>query len=172
MLSEKMQAELNKQINAELFSAYLYYAMSAYFESIDLAGAATWMRCQTQEELFHASKIFAYVNERDGRVVLEAIQGPDKEWASPLAAFQAAYKHEQKVSALINSLVTLARKEKDHMTDNFLQWFVTEQVEEESSVNAVVRKLKLVGTEGGGMFMIDNELGQRVFVYPPASGGA
>lgn len=170
MLSEKMQNAINRQINAELYSSYLYVAMAMYFESIDMSGAAKWMNAQAQEELVHADKFMTYVNERDGRVILDAIEKPPAEWKTVLDAFNAALDHERKVSSLINGLVTLAREEKDHMTDNFLQWYVAEQVEEESSVGEVVRKLKLIGDSGGGRFMMDNELGQRAFI-PAANSG-
>ena len=170
MLSSKMQDALNAQVNAELYSAYLYVAMGMYFESIDMSGAARWMHAQAQEELMHADKLMGYVNERGGRVLLDSIEKPQPEWDSVLAAFESALEHERKVSSLINGLVTLAREENDHMTDNFLQWFVAEQVEEEASASEVVRKLRLVGDSGGGVFMIDNELGQRVFA-PPAETG-
>lgn len=163
MLTEKMQEALNKQINAEFYSAYLYLSMSAYFESIDLAGFARWMRVQAQEELTHAMKIYDYVNERGGRVVLYPIEGPPTEWDSPLATFEAAYRHEQKVTGLINELVNLAQEEKDHATYIFLQWFVTEQVEEEASAKEVVQKLKLAGNAPGALFMLNRELGQRIF---------
>lgn len=161
MLSERMQKAINEQINAELYSSYMYAAMSMYFETVDMSGAGGWMNAQAGEELVHAKKLMDYVNERGGRVVLEAIEKPPVEWDSVLDAFQAVLKHEEKVSSLINGLVTLAREEKDHMTDNFLQWFVAEQVEEEASASEVVRKIKLAGDSGGGMFMIDRELGQR-----------
>jgi ferritin len=166
MLSAGMQAAIRSQVNAELYSSYLYAAMGMYFESIDMKGAASWMRVQVQEELVHADKFMTYVNARGGRMVLDAIEKPPAEWTSCLTAFEAALEHEKKVSSLIGGLVTLARDEKDHMTDNFLQWFVAEQVEEEASVGEVARKLRLVGTSGGGIFMIDNELGMRVFTPP------
>jgi ferritin len=170
MLSKKMEASLNQQIVAEYYSAYLYMAMSAYFASVNLPGFANWMRVQAMEELIHGTKIFDYVNERGGRVLLETIAKPPLKWTSPLVAFQDAYKHEQKVTGMINKLVDLAVREKDHATINFLQWFGAEQVEEEASADGIVQKLKLVGKEGGGLFMIDRELGQRVFT-PPATGG-
>ncbi len=170
MLSERMQNAINSQINAELYSSYLYAAMAMYFESVDMSGAAKWMDAQAQEELVHAGKFMHYVNERDGRVILEAIEKPPVKWESVLDAFEAALEHERKVSSLINGLVTLAREENDHMTDNFLQWYVAEQVEEEVSAGEVVRKLKLIGDSGGGRFMIDNELGQRVFIPATGSG--
>ena len=144
MVSKKMQGALNEQINAELYSAYLYLSMVAYFESVNLPGFATWMRVQTQEELTHAMKIYEFVNECGGRVILKPIAEPPAEWESPLVAFKAAYKHEQKVTGLINNLVNLAIEEKDHASNNFLQWFVDEQVEEEASADEVVQKLKMV----------------------------
>jgi ferritin len=170
MIGEKMQDALNEQINAELYSAYLYLSMVAYFESVSLPGFANWMRVQTQEELTHAMKIYDYVNERGGRVTLKSIGEPPTEWKSPLAAFEDAYKHEQKVTGLINGLVNLAIEEKDHAANMFLQWFVNEQVEEENNADTIVRKLKLMADAPGGIYMIDNEMGQRVFT-PPATEG-
>lgn len=170
MISEKIQEALNGQINAELYSAYLYLSMEAYFQSQNLPGFASWMRVQTQEELTHAMKIYDFLNERGGRVILKSITEPQAEWQSPLAAFEAAYKHEQKVTGLINDLVNLALDEKDHATNSFLQWFVNEQVEEESSADEVVQKIKMVDKAPGAMFMIDKELGQRVFTPPTIEG--
>ncbi|MFH1090275.1 MAG: ferritin [Pseudomonadota bacterium] len=168
MLSQKMQAALNEQINAESYSAYLYLSMGAYFESLGLNGFAAWMGAQAREEVFHAFKIYTFINDRGGRVRLKAIEAPPTEWASPLAAFQDALAHEQKVTGLINSLVDMSREEKDHASDIFLQWFVTEQVEEEDSVGDVVLKLKLIGDEGNALFMMDKELGLRT-VSPAAA---
>jgi ferritin len=170
MITKKMQEALNGQINAELYSAYLYLSMEAYFKSENLPGFANWMRAQTQEELMHAMKIYDFLNERGGRVILKPIEEPQAQWDSPLAAFEAAYKHEQKVTGLINDLVNLAIEEKDHATNSFLQWFVNEQVEEEASADEVVQKLKRVEKAPGGMFMIDQELGQRVFTPPTTQG--
>ena len=166
MISEKMQKALNGQINAESYSAYLYVSMAAYFESLGLRGFATWMNQQAREEMFHTMKFYNYLIERGGRVMLEAIDAPPREWDSPLSAFQAVYEHEQKVTGLINDLVTLAKGENDHASDIFLQWFVTEQVEEEASVDEVVSKLKLVGDHGQGLFMMDKELGMRTVSQP------
>jgi len=168
MLSEKMLEALNKQLNAELYSSYLYLSMSAYFQSTNLGGFANWMRVQTQEELTHAMKIYDYVNERGNRVVLKQVEEPPSEWSSPLAAFQQAYQHEQKVTGMINKLVNLAVEEGDHATSIFLQWFVSEQVEEEASADKVIQRLKLMSDAGGGMFMIDRELAQRRFTPPAA----
>ncbi|MCH8118155.1 MAG: ferritin [Planctomycetes bacterium] len=171
MISEKMEEALNGQVNAELYSAYLYLSMESYFKSLNLNGFAGWMRVQTQEEVIHAMKIYDFINERGGRVILKAIEGPPTEWDSPLAVFEAVYVHEQKVTGLINDLVDLAIKEKDHATNTFLQWFVNEQVEEESSADEVVQQLKMMENAPGGMFMLDRELGQRVFTPPAAEGG-
>jgi ferritin len=173
MMDEKMQEALNKQLNAEIYSAYLYLSMSAYFQSVNLGGFANWMRVQWQEELAHGLKFYDYINERGGRVVLQAVDKPPSEWDSPLAVFEHVYEHEQKVTGLINKLVDLAVKARDHATNNFLQWFVSEQVEEEASADEVLQNLKLVGDDASGLFMIDQELGQRVFVAPAttAEGG-
>ena len=167
MINEKMAQALNKQINAELYSAYLYFSMAAHFESVNLPGFAHWMRIQTQEELMHAMKIYDFVNERGGRVILKAIEQPPVEWKSPLAVFEATCKHEQKVTGLINELVNLAIEEKDHATNAFLQWFINEQVEEEKSASDIVGKLKLIEANPEGMYMLDKEMGQRIFT-PPA----
>ena len=164
-----MEKALNEQVNAELYSAYLYLSMEAYCKSLNLNGFANWMRVQTQEEVAHAMKIYDFVNERNGRVILKTIEGPQTKWESPLAVFQAVYKHEQKVTNLINKLVDLAIKEKDHATNAFLQWFVNEQVEEEASADAIVQQLKMMKDAPGGIYMLDRELGQRVFTPPAAT---
>ncbi|MBN1866881.1 ferritin [Candidatus Sumerlaeota bacterium] len=172
MLKKKIQDALNKQVTAEIYSAHIYLSMAAYFGSINLSGMATWMRVQYKEELDHAMKIFDYAIERGGRAAVKAIDAPQAEWQSPLAAFETAYKHERKVTAMIDGLVDLAVAESDHATNNFLQWFVSEQVEEEASADAVVQKLKLAGTSGGALFMIDRELGARVYTPPAAKAEA
>jgi len=169
MLSEKMEKALNGQINEEYFSSYLYLSMAAYFESINLTGAANWMRVQAQEEMVHVMKFFDYILERQGRVNLAAIKKPEGKWASPLAIYQAAYKHECHITSCINELVSLALEEKDHATHNMLQWFVAEQVEEEASADAVVQRLKLIGKDTSGLFILDQELAKRVFVSPPTA---
>lgn len=161
MLSDKMEEQLNEQINAEIYSGYLYYAMEAYFEDEDLTGFASWMHIQAQEELLHAQKFFDFINERGGRVELDAIEKPKKDWNSPLEAFQDAYEHETKVTDRINKLYDLALKENDHATASFLNWFIDEQVEEEASADEIVNKLKRIGDSGHGIFMLDNELGSR-----------
>ena len=167
MLSERMMKSLNKQLNAELYSAYLYLSMAAYFESKNLKGFANWMRVQAQEELMHAMKFFDYINERGGRVYLEAIEKPPTEWKSPLDVFEATYEHEMKVTSMINDLVNMAMEEKDHATYNMLQWFVAEQVEEEASADEVRQQLRMIKEDGRGIMMLDRELKQRTFT-PPA----
>ena len=168
MLSKELEAALNAQVNAEMYSAYLYLSMAAYLADQDLPGMATWMKAQAQEEMVHAMKIYGYIGEALGRVTLAAIDGPPTEWDSPLAAFQDAFKHEQKVTGLINRLVDLALEISDHATDNFLRWFVTEQVEEEDTADSVRQQLKLIGDNGQGLLMLDRELGARVYT-PSAS---
>jgi ferritin len=166
MLSQKMEKAINQQINAELYSSYLYLSMATYFESISLDGFSNWMRQQAQEELFHAMKMFDFVCERGGRVILQAIEQPPSKWTSPLNAFETVLSHEQKVTGLINNLVNLALDERDHATNIFLQWFVSEQVEEEATAGTLVDKLKLIGKDANGMFMLDTELAQRTFTLP------
>jgi len=170
MLKKKMLKALNDHINAEMCSSYLYLAMEAYFQSISLKGFAAWMRAQVQEELMHGMKFYDFVSERGGKVTLEAIAKPETSWDSPLAVFEAVRKHEEHVTSLINDLVDLAISEKDHATNNFLQWFVSEQVEEEASVGEIVEKLKLIKNDSSGLFMIDAELGKRVFTMPATAG--
>jgi ferritin len=159
----------NQQTNAEFYSAYLYLQMAAWFEEHNLPGFANWMRVQRLEEQVHGMMFFDHLAERGGHVELKAIDAPPADWKSPLAIFEAAYEHEQKVTGMINDLVNSAAAEKDHASGIFLQWFVTEQVEEEASALAIVEKLKLVG-DGGGLFMLDRELAARVFNPPPGTG--
>jgi ferritin len=161
-----MEKALNDQIQAEIYSAYLYLSMEAYFQSINLGGFASWMQVQYQEEMAHAMKFYGFINERGGRVILQAIDAPPSDWASPLAVFEATLEHEQKVTARINDLVDVAIAERDHATNIFLQWFVAEQVEEEDSANGVIEQIKLFGE--AGLFMLDRELGQRTFTPPAA----
>lgn len=165
-LNTEVQEVLNKQINAELWSAYLYLSMSAYFESEGFAGFASWMRIQYQEESAHAMKMFNYVNERGGRVTLEPINEVPTEWTSVMDAFEDTYKHECLVTDLINNCVNVAIEERDHASVNFLQWFIDEQVEEEANVSTILDELKMAGTQGHALFMINKELGSRVFVDP------
>ena len=165
MISKKMEKAFNEQIKWEYYSAYLYLSLSSYFTSLGLPGFANWMDVQFQEEQFHARRMFDYVNEKGGRAILQAIDAPPSVWKAPLAAFDFALKHEYAVTKRINDLMTMAQKENDHSSAIFLQWFVTEQVEEEASFGDTVNKLKLVG-DGSGLFILDRELAARVFVQP------
>ncbi len=172
MLNDRMQDALNEQINAELYSSYLYMSMVAYFDSLNLVGASHWMRVQAQEEMAHVVKFFDFISERGGRVILKPIAGPPTEWDSPLDAFEETYRHECEVTGLVNTLVDLAIELSDHATNNMLQWFVSEQVEEESSADAVVQQLKLIGSDGHGLFIIDRELSQRALPQTTGTGAA
>jgi len=161
MLNQKIQDALNEQIKNELYSAYLYLSMSAYCESVNMPGMANWMRMQELEERVHALKMFDFVNERGGRVVLQAIDQPPAEFESLLDVFEKTLAHEQKVTAMINNLYALAVREQDYASQIFLQWFVTEQVEEEDSVGQVIETLKMIGDSRQGLLMLDRELGGR-----------
>jgi ferritin len=172
MLSEKMVAALNDQINAEMYSSYLYLAIAAYFEDANLPGFAHWMRIQADEETIHAMKFYDFVLERRGRVKLAALAAPPDSWDSPLAAFENSLEHERYISGRINKLATLALSENDHATNSFLKWFVDEQVEEEASVDAVVQDVKRVEGFPAGLFMLDRELAQRVMSAPADAAGA
>ena len=172
MISEKIQEALNKQVNAEFYSAYLYLSMAGYFESIDLKGFANWMRVQVQEEQFHAMKLYDYIFERGGKVTLRQIDAPPSDWDCPLAVFKATLEHEQKVTGLINDLVYFAREQKDNASEIFLQWYVHEQVEEENNVGTVLGQLKLIKDSPQALFIIDKDMAQRVFVPQVSKGGA
>lgn len=161
MLSKKMTAALNAQIAAELYSSYLYMAMNAWLAAEGHNGAAHWMSLQAREEVYHAQKFYKYIQDRDGDIKLAPIEAPPFKWKSPLEIFEAAYAHEQKVTALINNLMTLAKSENDHATEIFLQWFVTEQIEEEASALEVARQYKLATGQGASILLLDRELGTR-----------
>jgi ferritin len=171
MLNERMNAALNGQLNAEMYSSYLYLSMAAYFESTGLKGAAHWMRGQAQEELLHAAKFFEQIKDRQGRIKLTAIADPPTEWDSPLAVFEHVASHEAHVTSLINALVDAAVKESDHASRDFLQWFVKEQVEEEASAALIVEKLKRAAGDASALLILDQELSTRVplFVLPIAA---
>ena len=161
MLKKSVEDALNKQINAEMYSSYLYLAMSAYFESITMKGFAQWLRLQSREEMAHGMKIYDYIIEAGGSPKLTAIEAPKTPWKSPQAVFEQVYAHEQKVTGLINDLMDLAMKEKDHATKNFLGWFVKEQVEEEANASEILAKIKMIGDVPGHLFWLDHELGKR-----------
>jgi ferritin len=161
MLGKKVQDAINEQIKNELYSGYLYLAMSAYFEAKNLPGFAHWMRMQAEEEQEHALKFFDFVNDRGARVVLQAIDQPPVEWESPLAVFEQTLEHEQKVTGLINQLYELALEENDYPTQVMLQWFIDEQVEEEKNATEIVETLRLAGDKGQALIMMDRALGRR-----------
>ena len=165
-MDKKIEKAFNEQINAEFFSSYLYLSMANYFADENLEGMASWMQLQTDEERMHAMKFVDYVNDRGGRVVLEQIDKPKAQWESPLEAFREAYEHEQLISRKINDLVDLAMKENNHASSAFLQWFVSEQVEEEATVQAIVGKLELIKDNPMGLLMIDQQLGLRTASGP------
>jgi ferritin len=171
MLTKKIEESLNKEVNAEFYSAYLYLSMSAYFERQNMKGFANWMKVQYQEELAHALHIVDYINGRGGRVKLVAITAPKHDWKNSIEVFTDTLKHEVTVTDQINELVDISLKEKDHATVNILQWFVSEQVEEEANVSEILQQLKIIEGKGPGLFMIDRELKMRVFVDPFANTG-
>lgn len=171
MLDEKVERGINDQINAELYSAYLYYSMAAYFEGLSLKGFAHWLRVQALEEMTHVQKFFGYLHDRGGRVVLMPIEAPPAEWGSPLEVFEEVYAHEVQVTGLINKLMDLVQATSDHASSSFLQWFVSEQVEEEASADEVLQKLKLVEKTEGGLFLLDQEMDRRTFTLPPDLAG-
>ena len=161
MISKTMEQALNKQVNRELFSEYLYLSMSAYFETISLKGFAKWMRVQAREEHAHAMKIYDYIITRGGKVTLAAIEAPKNTWESAGKVFEESYAHEQKVTGMIDALVDLAMKEKDHATFEMLQWFVKEQVEEEMNASDILNQIAIVGDRPGHLFALDHHLGKR-----------
>lgn len=161
MISNAMEKSINEQINAELFSFYLYLAMSTHFQQENFSGFAKWMRVQAQEEMSHAMKFVDYVHDRAGAVTLAAIEQPKGEWPSVLAAFEAALAHEKSITKRINTLMDKAIAAKDHATATFLQWFVKEQVEEEATLDPIVTRLKAIGESQGGLYFLDHELGKR-----------
>ena len=168
MLNKKMYGALNKHMNVELYSSYLYLSMSSYANSIGLKGAANWFMVQYQEEMVHFMKFYNYINSQGEHVRLAPIAAPPEEYKSPLDMFEQTLKHEQFITTCINELTDLALKEKDHATHIFMQWFVTEQIEEEENDRDIIGKLKLIGDNGQGLLMLDNELATRVFT-PPAT---
>lgn len=161
MIKKKIEKALNDQINAEIHSFYVYLAMAAWLEHQDWTGMAKWMKSQAREEMSHAMKFFEYLNDRNGKVVLTAIAAPKVEWATALAVFEAALAHERMITGRIDALVELATAEKDHGTAAFLQWFVTEQVEEEATLEPVVGKLAMAGDNVAALMSMDRYLAMR-----------
>ena len=161
VIKEPVQRAVNEQIKNELYSAYVYLSMSAYCETINLRGFANWMRLQSKEEVAHAMRLFDFLINRNGRVILQPIEQPPVDFGSPLDVAQQTLDHEQKVTAMIESLYELAAKENDYATQAALQWFITEQVEEESNASQIVEQLKMIGDNRTALLMLDMELGKR-----------
>jgi len=170
MFSKKLLDAMNEQMKNEFASAYIYLAMAGYFQAEDLPGIANWMRVQAMEELTHGEKFFHFICDAAGRTDLRAIDMPQNSYKSPLDCFKAGLKHENFVTASINNLVNLARKDNNYAAEIFLQWFVTEQVEEEANFSLIIKKLERIGDDGNGLLRLDEELSQRVFVPPAAAG--
>lgn len=168
MLDEKMIKAMNAQFNGELYSAYLYVAMAAYFDSINLKGFSNWMKVQVQEELVHAQKIYDFLINSNAKIVFTEIQAPKNSWDLPLAVFEATYRHEVEVTKNIHQLFKLATDLNDYPSISFLKWFIDEQVEEESNAKEALEKLKLIGKDTSALFILNQELGSRVFT-PPAN---
>lgn len=160
-LSKKMQDALNEQITEELASAYIYLSMAAYCESSNLRGFAHWMRMQTQEEMEHAMKFYGYIHDRGGRVILKAIAEPPAEFAGPTDVFEKTLAHEQHITGCIHKLYALAQAENDYASAGILQWFVDEQVEEESNATEILEFLRMIGDKGQGLMMLDRQLAAR-----------
>ncbi len=161
MISAKMLKALNAHLNEEFYSSYLYLSMAAYFEAKNLKGFANWFRIQSTEEQMHGMKFFNFILQKGGKVSLSQIKAPKIEWKDTSEIFSDTLKHEQKITGLINKLVEVAMLEKDFATNNFLQWFVTEQVEEEANVEEIIQKIEMIGDNKSGLYMLDNELGSR-----------
>ena len=170
MISDKMQQALNEQVNTEFYSAYMYLAMSAYCNTIGLPGFAHWMRMQYEEEIMHVTKMYDYILGQSGKVHLKTVDEPPQTYGTPLEIFQTTLEHEQVVTKLINQLMDLAVDERDYATQTFLQWYVTEQVEEESNVNDILAPLRMVGEDKSGLMMIDQQLGGRAAPTPIVAG--
>lgn len=169
MITKKMETALNGQINKEFYSAYLYLSMSAYCNKLGMPGCEHWFRIQYDEEVIHMTKMFDYVMQHGGEAHLMKIDEPPADFESILGAFAASLKHEQFVTKSINELLDVAVSERDHATQVFLQWFITEQVEEEANVKEIVDRLKMIGDNGAALMMIDDKLAQRM---PPAPAAA
>ena len=161
MITDKMQAALNAQMNAEMYSSYLYLSMAAWFESKNLLGFAHWMHQQAKEEWAHGMKFYKFIHDRLGRVIVRGIDAPKTEWSTPLEAFEDVAAHEAKVTALIHKLAEQAAGEKDYATTVFLNWFIQEQVEEESSADYIVQTLRATKESVGGLYQLDHRLGKR-----------
>lgn len=166
MISEKLLSELNKQINFELYSAHIYLAMAAYCAAEDFNGFSNWFKVQAEEEKFHAMKFYNYVNEMNGRIVLEGMPDPKNDFKSLLEAFQISYNHEKIVTSKIYNLTDIATEEREHATISLLKWFIDEQVEEESNFSGLIKRLQRINDDPTSLYLLDTELAARVFVPP------
>ena len=166
MISKEMEKALNEQINKELYSAYLYLSMQAYFERLNLTGFTNWMAVQVQEEHAHAMGMYNYLHERGGKVELLPIDKPQTDWESPLKVFEHVLEHEQYVTSLINGLLDVAEEVKDRAAISFLDWYLKEQVEEENNVGNVLAKLQLIGEDKHALLLLDKDMETRTFVAP------
>lgn len=172
MLNKKVEEALNEQINAEMWSAYLYLSMAAYCHSAGQPGMASWFEVQFREEQDHAKILFNYVNSRNGRVVLKAIDAVPTEWKSILDVFESTLEHEQKVTSLINNLYALTHETNDFATQSMLKWFIDEQVEEEENAQTIIDNLKMIKDNGYGIYMLDKELGARTYTQAAPLNGS
>lgn len=161
MIKQNVQDIINKQINAEMYSAYLYLGMAVWCTDRNLGGAAHWLKLQAKEEMEHAMKFYKYLEDTGSQISLKAIEAPPAKWNSLLNVFEEAYQHEQKVTAMIYDIVNLAIKEGDHATQSMCKWFVDEQVEEEAHALEIVNQIKMIGDSKGSLFMLDHQLGKR-----------
>ena len=168
-MSKKMAMAINEQINAEFYSAFLYLSMATKLEDMSFSGFANWMKVQYEEEVFHAMKFMNHMYERGERVILKEIAAPETEWEGPHAMWEVAYQHELKVTGLINNLMKIAVEEDDFASQQFLQWYIEEQVEEEDNSSTLRDKIAMVQDMPGGLYMLDKELAARTFT-PPAEG--
>lgn len=163
MISKRLEEAINAQINAEMWSAYLYLSMSSYCQNTGYVGMANWFAIQFKEEQDHAQIFINYLQSRGGRVLLRAIDAVDTEWTSPLAAFEHTLKHEEKVTSLINNLMAIAVEERDFASQSRMQWFIDEQVEEEENATEIIQKLRMLDGNAYGMYQLDQELAARVY---------
>jgi ferritin len=169
MINPRIEKEFNDQIKYEIASAYLYLSMAAWFDNVGWDGMGSWMKVQAQEEMVHAMKFYDNIKDREGKVMLQALEQPQTEWASPLEAFKEAYKHEQFVTSRIQTLAKVATEENDYISRPLIDWFLNEQIEEEASTSKIAQQLERIGSSTEGLTMLDRELGARVFT-PPAKG--
>jgi len=172
MINQKVAKVLTEQVNKELFSAYLYLSMSAYFSDLGLLGFANWMRVQYQEETAHAMLMYDFLINRGEKVVLAPVDAPENNWQNPLEVMEEVLAHEIYVTGLINNIITVAEEVKDRATMSYFNWFIDEQVEEEANAQDIISKLKLIGDDKSALYLLDKDLSARIFVQPMMKAGA